>query len=82
MTTLFEYVDSHHHPLDPDARTVAVTAELLEESVAYYLENLSARERSDMLSDYLYEESYDKSTTDADRQFVISMVQDYIRDHE
>ena len=80
--TLLEYCTSHHHPNDPDVQTQVVTADLLEHAVDYYLENLSAHERSVMLSEFVYEQMYDQATQNDPIALVQDIVRDYIRDHE
>lgn len=78
--TLFEYCTSFHHPNDPDVQTQVVTADLLEEAVDYYLENLSAHERSRLLSAYMYEDCYAKIKQYGGMQFAQEIVADYIKD--
>ena len=78
--TLFEYCTSFHHPNDPDVQTQVVTADLLEEAVDYYLENLSATERSVMLSEYVYEQMYDQATQNDPIALVQDIVRNYIKD--
>ena len=80
--TLFEYCTSFHHPNDPDVQTQVVTADLLEEAVDYYLENLSAHERSRLLSAYMYEDCYAKIKQYGGMQFAQEIVAEYVRDHE
>lgn len=82
--TLYEYVVEGDYR-SPDCTTVAVSADLLEEAVDYYVENLSAHERMRMLSDYIYEEAYERikrGQLNPKINFVNDMVDDYIRDHE
>ena len=82
--TLYEYAVEGDYR-SPDCTTVAVTAELMEEAVDYYVENLSAHERSVMLSSYIYEEAYERiknGQLDIKINFLNDMIDDYIKDHE
>jgi hypothetical protein len=68
------------HPSDPDAPTVAVSADLLEEVVEYYIENMTAEERLGELSQYVYGDLYDKCVTNDPTGFVSELVLDYVKD--
>ena len=78
---LFEYCTSHHHPNDPDVQTQVVTSDLLEEAVDYYIENLSAHERSVMLSEFVYEQMYSEAKQNDHLGLVQDIVKDYVKDH-
>ena len=77
---LLEYCTSHHHPNDPDVQTQAVTADLLEEAVEYYVECMTDEKRSLMLSEFLYEQMYDQATQNDPIALVQDIVNDYIKD--
>ena len=82
--TLYEYAVEGDYR-SPDCTTVAVTAELMEEAVDYYVENLSAHERSVMLSSYIYEDAYERiknGQLNPQLNFMNDMVDDYIKDHD
>lgn len=77
--TLFEYAVAGD-PRSPDCISVAVTAELIEEAVEYHLDGMMAHELREMLSNYLYEESIDKTDKGGDLTYVIEMVDTYLKD--
>ena len=65
---------------DPDAPTVAVTADLLEDAVEYYIENMTAEERLGELSQYLYGDLYDKCMANDPTGIVSEVVSEYLKD--
>jgi len=65
---------------DPDAPSVAVTADLLEEAVEYYIENMTAEERLGELSQYLYGDFYDKCMANDPTGIVSEVVSEYLKD--
>jgi len=80
--TLFEYVVDGDHR-SPDCTTVAVSADMLEEAVGYYVESLDADTLSDTLSDYMYEDAYKRiadGRPDSVPEFIVDMVRDYVKD--
>jgi len=68
------------HPCDPDATIVAVTADLLEEAVEYYIESMTAEERLGELSQYVYGDLYDKCMTSDPTGIVSYVVLEYMMD--
>ena len=65
---------------DPDAPSVAVTADLLEEAVEYYIENMTAEERVQMLSEYVFEDAVEWCNANDEIGLVQDMVSDYLKD--
>lgn len=70
------------HPCDPDATTVAVSADLLEEVVEYYIESMTAEERLGELSQYVYGDLYDKCMANDPTGIVSEIVLEYVERHD
>jgi len=68
------------HPMSPDATIVSVTADLLEEVVEHYIENMTAKERLGELSQYVYGDFYDKCVANDPTGIVSEVVLEYIED--
>ena len=68
------------HPMSPDATTVAVSADLLEEAVEYYIESMTAEERLGELSQYVYGDFYDKCVANDPTGIVSEIVLEYVKD--
>jgi len=68
------------HPMSPDATIVSVTADLLEEVVEHYIENMTAEERLGELSQYVYGDFYDKCVANDPTGIVSEVVSEYLKD--
>ena len=65
---------------DPDAPSVAVTADLLEEAVDYYIERMTEEERLQSLSEYVWEYMVDECKHDDGFGIVQEIVEKYLKD--
>jgi hypothetical protein len=68
------------HPMSPDAHTVAVSADLLEEVVEHYIDSMTAEERLGELSQYIYGDFYDKCIANDPTGIVSEIVLEYVKD--
>lgn len=68
------------HPMSPDATTVAVSADLLEEVVEYYIEIMTYEERLGELSQYVYGDFYDKCMANDPTGIVSEIVLEFLKD--
>jgi hypothetical protein len=76
---LLEYATTYDWR-DPDAPSVAVTADLLEEAVDYYIERMTEEERLQSLSEYVWEYMVDECEHNDEFGIVQEIVEKYLKD--